>query len=896
MLTQRVHLIWFTVAPLVASGIMYGANGKAHVIPYIDCLFMSVSAMTVTGLVTVPVSQLSLGQQIICFVLMVMGNLVVNSLVIVLVRRHMFGKKFQRVMKRSSSARKRMRDVEAQERKEHEEEKEKMLRFFGLGHEDVEERRAKPTKPPRNQKKPKLNAGMIQRINEPARQVNPNGEMTTMVAVPEPEEAPHGILQSADDEPLSQGVRIADDEPPSQGVRIADDATHGILHDGSDKASESHGIRIAEPERTDEEAQPAQATRRRSLDQDPRPRDPGHEVRRVHTVAFAEQTRDEPSEKHTPPARLAHATTMPAHQLPMRTMSYDRSTVRSDTESRAPRPGAALHRTMTRNIDKGLGGFPSPIDYAMTLLDMINARKRLTVPQTSTLAPTVPERSQSGDDGEERVRFAPYLTFDARVTGNSHFHNLTTAQRNELGGVEYRALDVLVWLIPLYWVFWVFLALVISTPYIASRSAAHYRAFLETQQDKAPHSAEWYWIFNVVSALTNTGMSLADSSFQGAMSNAYMFLIPCMILILVGNTAYPVMLRFIIWSLSKCVSINSQLYETLRFLLDHPRRCFVYLFPREHTWFLFALVLGLTIVDWFFLMILDLSRRHEAISDGTWVFDALFQSVATRSAGFQTFNILSLAPAEQMMQVFMMYLAVFPLTMTVRTTNVYEEGSLGVYDDDMGDGSGNGQGRAVWGRFLPEQVRRQVAYDLWWIALALWIVLIAEQSKLENEGQFPNLTIFTVLYEMISAYGTVGLSCGSTSDKDASLAANFTVLSKLIVCAVMIRGRHRGLPGAIDRAIMLPSELHAYDESHDVRSLEPTSTMGAMSQPGSLARTSSMRTNVSTGGLQRTASARSGSVTSPHAFPAAAAMTEEPEQLDTIPEATTPRAASVRSL
>ena len=39
-----------------------------------------------------------------------------------------------------------------------------------------------------------------------------------------------------------------------------------------------------------------------------------------------------------------------------------------------------------------------------------------------------------------------------------------------------------------------------------------------------------------------------------------------------------------------------------------------------------------------------------------------------------------------------------------------------------------------------------------------------------------------------------------------SLSGAFTTVSKLIVCAVMIRGRHRGLPVAIDRAVMFPRE------------------------------------------------------------------------------------------
>jgi len=34
-----------------------------------------------------------------------------------------------------------------------------------------------------------------------------------------------------------------------------------------------------------------------------------------------------------------------------------------------------------------------------------------------------------------------------------------------------------------------------------------------------------------------------------------------------------------------------------------------------------------------------------------------------------------------------------------------------------------------------------------------------------------------------------------------------STFSKLVICAVMLRGRHRGLPVALDRAIVFPSEF-----------------------------------------------------------------------------------------
>lgn len=53
--------------------------------------------------------------------------------------------------------------------------------------------------------------------------------------------------------------------------------------------------------------------------------------------------------------------------------------------------------------------------------------------------------------------------------------------------------------------------------------------------------------------------------------------------------------------------------------------------------------------------------------------------------------------------------------------------------------------------------------------------------------------------------GNVGLSLGYPGI-NASLSTEFSTFGKLVICAMMIRGRHRGLPYTLDRAIMLPDE------------------------------------------------------------------------------------------
>ena len=66
----------------------------------------------------------------------------------------------------------------------------------------------------------------------------------------------------------------------------------------------------------------------------------------------------------------------------------------------------------------------------------------------------------------------------------------------------------------------------------------------------------------------------------------------------------------------------------------------------------------------------------------------------------------------------------------------------------------------------------------------------------------------------MSGYGNVGLSLGYPTNS-ASLSGEFTVFSKLVICAMMIRGRHRGLPHILDRTITLPSERETREMYRD---------------------------------------------------------------------------------
>lgn len=64
---------------------------------------------------------------------------------------------------------------------------------------------------------------------------------------------------------------------------------------------------------------------------------------------------------------------------------------------------------------------------------------------------------------------------------------------------------------------------------------------------------------------------------------------------------------------------------------------------------------------------------------GDKIVTGFFQAVSTRTSGFTVINLSTLHPAVQVSYAFMMYISVYPITLSVRRTNVYEEKSLGVY-------------------------------------------------------------------------------------------------------------------------------------------------------------------------------------------------------------------------
>lgn len=196
----------------------------------------------------------------------------------------------------------------------------------------------------------------------------------------------------------------------------------------------------------------------------------------------------------------------------------------------------------------------------------------------------------------------PYLSYTPTIGRNSNFVGLTLEQREELGGIEYRSLRTLALVLLFY--FWGFqlIALTCLLPYI--RHNRKYREIVESNGV----SPTWWGFFTSNVAFMDVGFTLTADSMISFVTSEFALMIMAFFIV-IGNTGFPVMLRFIIWTMSKLVPTGSGLWEEFRFLLDHPRRCFTLLFPSGANWWLFWILVLLNSVDLLFFMVLDVSLR-----------------------------------------------------------------------------------------------------------------------------------------------------------------------------------------------------------------------------------------------------------------------------------------------
>ncbi|EJD53027.1 TrkH-domain-containing protein [Auricularia subglabra TFB-10046 SS5] len=813
----RVHLSAFVIVPLILGSILYASNGRVK-IEYLDCLFIAYSAMAGCGLSTVNLSSLTGWQQTILFALMLLGHFGVVSLLMVLVRKHYFQTRCEQFVKVKGhrSVAQMGRDFVhrisfGNNPAHHEPDAAEPAAVNGLAlHVDG----GSPSETP--EPKPKANiskraftmaaptamdkslptpttlaplslpAQRARRGSLPATKPLSRDFLDLAVRKPDPAVPQTPVLSPASLAPVQPAASLT--PPEAQHVHFAPGGQPPAHHDPAFPSTPTVGQNVSFFEPGLSNAITASPTSMQlSL----------HPTRSIDDVV----------EPATPVSLRRRNTRAPVR----------RGTVvapKGKTPAHYHQRGGFPTYTLAKNMfSRAFPGIYQKLERSMTTHSgpKVVVRHPTMMPKDEEKgASWADEMEQTLDQFQERMKakVERWISFDGLKVGrNSEFDidDLTDEQLEEIGGIEYRALRLLSYLVPLYILGVITFCYILIAPYLASTT--RYDSVFEEQVRLVPKP--WFALFQVVGAFTGGGMSLGDTSmvpFQAAT----LMIFSLMFAILAGNHAFPIFLRLTIWVCTKFVKDGSRTDQTLHFLLDHPRRCFIYLFPCQQTWFLVVVLTVFSILEWAAFLILDIGLEvTESLPVARRVLCGLFQGLAARASGFAIVNVSTLAPSVIFLYIVMMYIAVFPVAMALRSTNVYEEKSLGIYqaeEEEEPSLDGETKDREAVGKYLGWHLRRQLAFDLWWLVVGIWLVCIIERDKLMDDNNAPWFNLFRVVFELVSAYGGVGLSLGIPTQNFAFIGA-CRPLSKVVVIFVMVRGRHRGLPMAVDRSIMLPEEF-----------------------------------------------------------------------------------------
>jgi Trk-type K+ transport system membrane component len=348
-------------------------------------------------------------------------------------------------------------------------------------------------------------------------------------------------------------------------------------------------------------------------------------------------------------------------------------------------------------------------------------------------------------------------------------------------------------------------------------------------------SPAWFGLFTAVSAFNNAGFSLMDSlvPFQ---DDAVVLLVVAA-LVAAGNTLLPVLCRAAL-SLAQRALLRGDSKDAAELLLSRPRLFTTHIFEGWQTLWLLLIWLVTTCGQFLFYTFEPNNVPEESLS---WskALTMFFTTISTRTAGFNVVDLASLSSGVMVMQLMLMYLASYPIIMAVKSTRegaveleqpeqaradpqapeqrgpatqsvphrLHEQQQLKQQEqEEQQEQAHPSRQRSSHRAFLSGSVRearKTLASDLWWLATGQFLIAV-------TNPWLDIATLFRLNWEVVSAFGNVGTSLPLPGHV-ASFSGALNAWGKITVIAVMIAGRHRGMPHSLDAAIT-PIGLHTDQE------------------------------------------------------------------------------------
>jgi trk system potassium uptake protein TrkH len=269
----------------------------------------------------------------------------------------------------------------------------------------------------------------------------------------------------------------------------------------------------------------------------------------------------------------------------------------------------------------------------------------------------------------------------------------------------------------------------------------------------------YHALFHAVSAFCNAGFSLFSDSLIGFRNDPVVNL-TIMILIILGGLGFLV--------IKELLDIRQRLRSGRRWRLS------------LHSKLVLATSGILLMSGWVAIFLLEIGNgtfRQAPLGEVLWV--TLFQSVTTRTAGFNSIDLNALGVPTIVLMMALMFIGASPGSTGggVKTT------SLAVFVATLYSRLKGYRVTSICRRTIPEEtVSKTLTLFLiagLWIGMMTFFVLLVEVSG--PMAAQPHGVFLDYLFEVVSAFGTVGLSLGVT--------AKLTVLGKLLITLLMFVGR-----------------------------------------------------------------------------------------------------------
>jgi trk system potassium uptake protein TrkH len=279
-------------------------------------------------------------------------------------------------------------------------------------------------------------------------------------------------------------------------------------------------------------------------------------------------------------------------------------------------------------------------------------------------------------------------------------------------------------------------------------------------------TAAWAGIFHAVSAFCNAGFSLFPNnleSFPGSpLVNAVV-----MLLIILGGIGFIVV-------------------DELMSIARAPRPTLALRRLSFHTRVVLATTGFLLVSGTAAFLLVENGRRFSSLDPMTRIFVAVFQSVTCRTAGFSTIPTADLSAATLFTMMLLMFIGGSPGSTAggIKTTSFAVFASL-IIARLRGRPGPELFGRTV-SRASLERVVTILVVSALVLSISVFLLLITEGGGGDAGGRF-----LAVVFEAVSAFGTVGLS--------VSFTPLLTGAGKIVICALMFLGR----VGPLTLAILL---------------------------------------------------------------------------------------------